>query len=49
MIKLQKNRSLASELGITGTPGFIIGKQLIPGAVGLEDIKEAIKKARANK
>jgi len=47
--KIAKNRSLASELGITGTPGFIIGKQLIPGAVGLEDIKEAIKKARANK
>jgi protein-disulfide isomerase len=47
--KIQKNRELARDLGITGTPGFIIGKQLIPGAVSLEEIKKAIKKARSEK
>lgn len=47
--KIRKNRALASELGISGTPAFIIGNQLIPGAVSLEDIKDAIKKARSQK
>jgi|GEM_PF-1248439 protein-disulfide isomerase len=47
--KIEKNRNLARELSITGTPAFIIGNQLIPGAVGIKEIKEAIKEARKNK
>jgi protein-disulfide isomerase len=44
---LQANDSLAAALGITGTPGFLFGKQLIPGAVSLDDMKKFINEARA--
>jgi protein-disulfide isomerase len=32
--ELAKNRELADRIGITGTPAFIIGDRLLPGAVG---------------
>jgi len=47
--KVAKNRALARELSITGTPAFIIGNQLIPGAIGLEQIKSIIKEEREGK
>ncbi|WP_284735681.1 DsbA family protein [Dongia deserti] len=44
---LQANESLAAALDITGTPGFLFGKQLVPGAVSLDDMKELVSAARA--
>jgi protein-disulfide isomerase len=44
---LQANDSLAAALGITGTPGFLFGKQLVPGAVSLDDMKKFVNEARA--
>lgn len=44
---LQTNNSLATALGITGTPGFLFGKQLVPGAVSLDDMKKLVSSARA--
>lgn len=44
---LQANNSLATALGITGTPGFLFGKQLVPGALSLDDMKKLISSARA--
>ncbi len=44
---LQANSSLATALGITGTPGFLFGKQLVPGALSLDDMKKLISSARA--
>jgi protein-disulfide isomerase len=44
---LQANDSLAGALGITGTPGFLFGKQLVPGAVSLDDMKKLVASARA--
>src|SRR5689334_20414430 len=44
---LQANDSLAAALGITGTPGFLFGKQLVPGAVSLEDMKKLVSAVRA--
>ena len=44
---LQANDSLAAALGITGTPGFLFGKQLVPGAVSLDDMKKLVNEARA--
>ena len=35
--KLSENAALAQSLGISGTPAFVIGNQLVPGAVGLDD------------
>ncbi len=43
---LRDNRALAAELGITGTPSFVVGDRLIPGAVPLGELKAVIAAAR---
>ncbi len=45
--ELRANMGLASQLGATGTPLFIVGDRVINSAVGYEGLKEAIKAARA--
>ena len=45
---LQKNYQLANILGITGTPVFVIGERIIPGAVSAEVLQRVIKEERAN-
>jgi len=42
---IEKNRALAQELGISGTPGFIVGNELVPGALDLNGLKELIARA----
>lgn len=37
---------LARSLGVNGTPAFIIGEELLPGAVSLETLTEQIEAAR---
>jgi protein-disulfide isomerase len=44
--ELIKNQKLASELGATGTPLFVIGDKVMNGAVGYDMLKDAIAKAR---
>jgi protein-disulfide isomerase len=44
---LRGNHALAERIGITGTPAFIVGNTLIPGAVSLEDLRAKIAAARA--
>ena len=44
--QLQANAVLASQLGVSGTPGWIIGDKMFNGAVGREAIGEAIEAAR---
>jgi len=44
--ELRSNMGLASQLGATGTPLFIVGDRVINSAVGYEGLKEAIKAAR---
>jgi len=44
---LNENLELAHRLGITGTPGFIIGGKLVPGAIGKEQMKKLVAEARA--
>ena len=43
---IRRNYDLASALGIHATPAFVIGDSLIPGAVGLETLKQKISAAR---
>jgi protein-disulfide isomerase len=43
---LNENHALAQSLGISGTPAFIIGEELVPGAVDMNTLKRMIKKAR---
>ncbi len=43
---LQRNLELAKALEISGTPAFIIGEQVVPGAVGADGLKKLIAEAR---
>ena len=43
---LARTRALATALGITGTPAFIIGDNIVPGAVDINRLKALIKQAR---
>ncbi len=43
---IQINHGLAKALQITGTPGFIIGDTVIPGAVPYEELVKAIERTR---
>lgn len=42
---IEKNRALARDLGISGTPGFIVGTELAPGALDLQGLKDLIARA----
>ena len=44
---LEETRQLARELGIDGTPAFLIGDTLVPGAVGEARLKQLIAEARS--
>ncbi len=43
---LDRTRLLGNELGITGTPAFIIGADFRPGALELKELKDLIARAR---
>jgi protein-disulfide isomerase len=43
---LRETLQLAQELGITGTPGFVIGDKLVPGALSKDQLRELIAQAR---
>ena len=45
---LAKNFNLAKALNINGTPAFIVGDQLVPGAVDLATLKKLVAEARKN-
>ena len=44
---IEANYALANELGIEGTPAFVIGTQLIPGAVEKARLEQLIREARS--
>ena len=44
--QLIKNRKIAKELNLNGTPAFIIGDIIYPGALNLNKLKEIIKQYR---
>jgi protein-disulfide isomerase len=43
---IAENMKLASALGISGTPSYVIGKGVVLGAVGVDALKARIKLAR---
>jgi protein-disulfide isomerase len=43
---LSANRSLAKALDLRGTPGFVVGDHIIPGAVDLDALKTMVADAR---
>ncbi|KRP92398.1 MULTISPECIES: DsbA family protein [Bradyrhizobium] len=46
---LEENFKLAEAMGMNGTPSYVIGKQIVIGAVGVESLKEKIGIARCGK
>jgi protein-disulfide isomerase len=44
---IQTSYDIAKALNITGTPTYIIGNEVIPGAIGLDQLKERIANMRA--
>jgi protein-disulfide isomerase len=44
--QLRANAELAAQLGISGTPGWVVGDRTFNGAVGQEALDEAIEAAR---
>ncbi len=45
---LRRNATLADSLKITGTPAFVIGDVLVPGALELSDLKALVEQARTD-
>ena len=48
-VAIARNMELAQALRITGTPGFVAGDQIFPGATDLATLKKLIEQARAGK
>ena len=46
---IEENFKLAEAMGMNGTPSYVIGKQIVIGAVGLDGLKEKIGIARCGK
>ena len=45
--QVQEAYALATSLGITGTPSYVIGNETVPGAVGKEAIEAKVANIRA--
>ena len=45
-VEIQKNMTLAGQLGATGTPLFVVGDKVINSAVGYDALKAAVGAAR---
>lgn len=43
---IQENVTLGDQLGLTGTPAFVIGDEIISGAVGVEPLKRTVAGVR---
>jgi protein-disulfide isomerase len=46
--QLKKNREIAKLLSLNGTPAFIIGDVIYPGALTKQNLKDIIKRVREN-
>jgi protein-disulfide isomerase len=44
--EVEANRAMMQQVGFSGTPTFIIGDQILEGALGYEALKAAVDKAR---
>ncbi len=46
---IERNSALAAELGVRGTPAFVIGDQFVPGAVDTDTLRQMIADTRRRK
>jgi protein-disulfide isomerase len=47
--ELKTNLELGKQLDLDGTPSFIVGDTIIPGAIGADDLKQLVANARSGK
>lgn len=47
--RIQANLDMARKLDIQGTPAYIVGQQMLPGAVDLAQIEQAIAESRTSR
>ncbi|MBM3540851.1 MAG: DsbA family protein [Alphaproteobacteria bacterium] len=43
---LRQNHALARSIGLEGTPAFVVGREIVPGAIDAGALKELIARAR---
>lgn len=43
---LQEVHQLATDLGISGTPSYVIGKEIVPGAIGFDSLQSMVSALR---
>ncbi len=48
-LTLEESLKLAEKLGLNGTPSYVIGNNVVVGAVGLDKLRESINTARCGK
>ena len=46
-LQIEKNRKLSQDVGVNGTPAFIVNDQLFPGAVPVDQLIAAVEAQRA--
>ena len=39
--QLDENMKLASAVGVNGTPGYVVGEEVVVGAIGIAGLKDA--------
>ena len=39
---IDRNRALANDLGISGTPGFVVGAKLVHGALDVNSLNDLV-------
>lgn len=44
--ELERNIDLARALGLTGTPSYVVGNRILSGAVGYDELRDAVEAAR---
>ena len=44
--ELERNVNMSTPLGINGTPGFVIGNSVAPGALDLDGLRQMVEQAR---
>ena len=44
---IQKSYDIAKALNVSGTPTYIIGDEIIPGAIGIDELRIRIANMRA--
>jgi protein-disulfide isomerase len=44
---IERTRAAAQQLDISGTPGLVIGREVIPGAIDIDQMRQIIAEERA--